>query len=112
MFADRKEAESWQEQQRTLRINEGLSGVNIPEALRIEAMECQRRLTPHGVTLTAAVNYFLKHAKPTGGVKLLTDHQKDRGRMALHRPALRGDARPLVGKAQEGLTLPVVKSAS
>ena len=62
-----KEAEGEQQRQRVKRANEGLSGMAVPEKLRIEAMECQRRLKPVNASLTNAVDFFLRHAKPAGG---------------------------------------------
>jgi integrase len=49
------------------RIMQGQEAFSIPQRLRIEAMECSRRLAPVGVSLTQAVDYFLKHAIPKGG---------------------------------------------
>ena len=66
-FATMKEAEGEQQRQRVKRANEGLSGMAVPEKLRIEAMECQRRLKPVNASLTNAVDFFLRHAKPAGG---------------------------------------------
>lgn len=48
----------------------------VPEKLRVEAAECQRRLEPFKASLTDAVDFFLRHAKPPGGhrtVKALVD---------------------------------------
>jgi integrase len=37
--------------------------------IRTEAAECVRRLMPFNATLTEAVDYFIKHARPGGGRK-------------------------------------------
>jgi integrase len=37
--------------------------------IRTEAAECMRRLLPFSATLTEAVEYFIKHARPAGGTK-------------------------------------------
>lgn len=66
-FDTKGEAEGWAQQQRVRRVNEGVSGATIPERLRVEAVECQGRLEPHNATLSQAVDFFLKHAKPAGG---------------------------------------------
>jgi integrase len=66
-FATMKEAEGEQQRQRVKRANEGLSGMAVPEKLRVEALDCQRRLQPFNASLTAAVDFFLRHAKPAGG---------------------------------------------
>ena len=62
-----REAEGEQQRQRVKRANEGLSGMAVPEKLRVEAMECQRRLKSFNASLTDAVDFFLRHAKPAGG---------------------------------------------
>ncbi len=49
------------------------AALSIPETLRIEAVKCQRLLEPVGATLADAVQFFLKHAKPVGGTKSLSD---------------------------------------
>ena len=66
-FATMKEAEGEQQRQRVKRANEGLSGMAVPEKLRVEAMDCQRKLQPFNASLTDAVAFFLRHAKPAGG---------------------------------------------
>jgi integrase len=66
-FATVKEAEGEQQRQRVKRANEGLSGMAVPEKLRVEALDCQRRLQPFSATITDAVDFFLRHAKPAGG---------------------------------------------
>ena len=45
----------------------------MPERLRIEALECYERLLAVNTTLTVAVDFYLKHAKPVGGKKSLTE---------------------------------------
>jgi integrase len=72
-FSSATKAEGWAQQQRITRKNEGLEGVRVPERLRVEAAEAAARLKPHGATITDAVNFFLKHAKPAGGQKKLCD---------------------------------------
>lgn len=49
------------------KIAQGQEAFSIPQRLRVEAMECSLRLKPVGVSLTQAVDYFLKHAVPKGG---------------------------------------------
>jgi len=53
--------------------NEGIAAVSLPEQLRTEAVNCQRLLEPVGSSLTEAVQFYLKHAKPVGGKKSLAD---------------------------------------
>jgi len=66
-FATMGEAEGEQQVQRIRRENEGLFGMAVPEKLRVEAPECQRRLEPFNASLSHAVDFFLCHAKPAGG---------------------------------------------
>jgi integrase len=66
-FTTKNEAEGEQQRQRVKRANEGLSGMAVPEKLRVEAMDCQLRLQPFNAGLTDAVDFFLRHAKPAGG---------------------------------------------
>jgi integrase len=62
-FKSKGEAETKADQLRTTRANEGLSAVNFPEKLRIEADECARALEPFGKTLRDAVNFYLPHLR-------------------------------------------------
>jgi integrase len=55
------------------RQNEGIAAVSMPHELRTEAAKCQQLLEPVGSSLTDAVQFYLKHAKPVGGKKSLTD---------------------------------------
>ena len=41
----------------------------FPERLRIEAMECGRSWKPFDVSIREAVDYYIRHAKPEGGVR-------------------------------------------
>src|SRR5438270_14020544 len=50
---------------------EGTKAFSITQELRLEAVECQRLLESVGVTLTHAVQSYLKNAKPAGGTKTL-----------------------------------------
>jgi integrase len=73
----KREAETFLQISKTRKENEGTAALSIPERLRIEAVECQRLLEPVGTTLTDAVQFFLKHAKPVGGTKNLSDGIKE-----------------------------------
>jgi integrase len=66
-FPTRAEAEGEQQRQRVRRTNEGMSGMVVPEKLRVEALDCHRRLQPFNASLKDAVDFFLRHAKPPGG---------------------------------------------
>ena len=68
-FAAKLEAETFAELKRTERKNSGTNAGAISDKLRIEAMECDAKLKPLAVSLTVAVEYFIKHARPAGGKK-------------------------------------------
>ena len=68
-FKSKGEAETKAEHLRITRKNQGTAGVAIPEKVRVDAIECVRLLDPLGVSLRDAVDYFIAHARPSGGVK-------------------------------------------
>jgi hypothetical protein len=51
-FATKDEVEDEQQRQRVKRTNEGLSSMAVPEKLRVEAVDCQRRLQAFNASLT------------------------------------------------------------
>jgi integrase len=62
-FTVKKDAEVWQAQKASERENLGRAAFAMPDAVRIEAAELHRKLSVIGVTLTDAVEFFLKHAR-------------------------------------------------
>ena len=70
-FKTKGEAETYAQQARVKRDNDGKTGLAIPEKLRIEALECAALLEPLGASLREATAYFIKHARPAGGIKIL-----------------------------------------
>lgn len=68
-FKTKGEADTKAEQLRSTLKNQGAAGLAISDRLRVEAVELSARLAGVGATLTDAVEYFLAHAKPTGGIK-------------------------------------------
>lgn len=62
---------------KTKQKNEGMEAFSISQELRTEAVKCQRLLEPVEASLTEAVQFFLKHAKPAGGTKSLNDGIKE-----------------------------------
>ena len=62
-FKTKIEAETKAGLLRTQRKNEGVGGVNIPEKLRVEALECAELLKPFGKRLRDAVQFYLPHLK-------------------------------------------------
>ena len=72
-YGTKVEAETEAEHKRIERGNSGSNGVAFPEKLRIEALECSALLEPFGVSLRESVDYFIKHARPSGGMKTLKE---------------------------------------
>ncbi len=72
-FKTKGEAETKAEQLRAERKNSGETALAMPDKLRIEAMECGQRLERVGATLTEAVDYFIRHAKPTAGAQTINE---------------------------------------
>lgn len=68
-FKSRIEAQTKAEQLRATRKNHGAEAMAMPQKLRVEAVECAQRLAKVGGTLTEAVDYFIRHAKPEAGAK-------------------------------------------
>lgn len=68
-FKTKVEAETRAEQFRVTRKNEGATGIAIPDKLRVDAIECARLLDPLGVSIREAVDYFITHARPSGGIR-------------------------------------------
>lgn len=71
-FATRGEADTKADQLRATLKNQGAAGLAISDRLRVEAVELSARLSAVGATLTDAVEYYLRYAKPTGGTKTVT----------------------------------------
>jgi integrase len=72
-FETKAEAETFACQQRTTRVNQGNAGIAISEKLRIQAIEADKRLKEVGSEIPEAVEYFLRHAKPSAGPKAVKD---------------------------------------
>jgi len=66
-FKTKVEAKTFAKQQETDLLNHGVELAGIPHDLRVEATKCVERLKPVNTTLTEAVDFFLKHARPAGG---------------------------------------------
>lgn len=68
-FKTKGEADTKADQLRATVKNQGAAGLAISDRLRVEAVELEARLNAVGATLTDAVEYYLIHAKPSGGTK-------------------------------------------
>ena len=73
----KREADTFLQIAKTQLENDGVAALSVPEELRTEAVKCQRLLQSANATLTQAVQFFLKHAKPVGGTKSLADAIKE-----------------------------------
>jgi integrase len=73
----KREADTFLQIAKTQQENDGVAALSVPEELRAEAVKCQRLLQPANATLTEAVQFFLKHAKPVGGTRSLVDAIKE-----------------------------------
>jgi integrase len=71
-FKTRVEADTKAEQLRATRKNEGAESLALPSRLRAEAADCARKLAAVGATLSEAVAFYLRHAKPASGPKTIT----------------------------------------
>lgn len=60
-FSTKDEADTCAQQERIKRTNEGMAAFSLPANVRAEAAKCQEKLSPHGVSLTAVTDYYLKH---------------------------------------------------
>jgi hypothetical protein len=75
-YADKNEAESAAELLRIQKINYGTAAMSISERLRSEAIEAQRLLEPHGISLLEAARSFvanLEDLKKSREVKAAVD---------------------------------------
>jgi integrase len=69
----KREAETFLQIAKVQQENDSAAAFSVPEELRTEALKCQRLLQPANATLTDAVQFYLKHAKPVGGTKTLAN---------------------------------------
>lgn len=62
-FAERREAETFLQLAKVQRENFGTVALSLPEALRVEAVECAGLLQPFGKTLRDATKFYLAHLR-------------------------------------------------
>ena len=67
-FRSEEEAKTFIRQQLTALQNEGTAAFSISDEQRVAAVRAFEKLAEVGATLDEAVAYFLKHARPAGGV--------------------------------------------
>jgi len=67
-FRSKVEADTFIRQQLTLLRNQGTAAFSLSDEQRVTALNAFRSLAEVGATLKEAVDYFLLHARPSGGV--------------------------------------------
>jgi integrase len=71
-FKEKAEAETFMQVAKVQQENYGTAALSIPDALRVEAIECAELLQPFGVTLRDAANFYAAHLKAiTGSRKVM-----------------------------------------
>ena len=60
-FEKKTEAETFAQIKNTELANQGMEGVSFPAALRVMALECEKRLAEFGKTLRDATDFFIPH---------------------------------------------------
>jgi integrase len=66
-FKDKAEAETFVQFAKVQQENYGTAALSIPDALRVEAIECCELLQPFGVTLRDAAKFYAAHLKAVTG---------------------------------------------
>jgi integrase len=60
-FATKTAAETYAEQCRVARVNEGAAAFSLPMDIRLDAAKAMEILAPHGVTIFETAKYYRKH---------------------------------------------------
>jgi integrase len=66
-FKDKAEAETYLSFAKVQQENYGTAALSIPDALRVEAIECTEMLEPFGATLRDAARFYAAHLKQVTG---------------------------------------------
>ena len=66
-FKEKAEAETFMQFAKVQQENYGTAALSIPDALRVEAIECCELLQPFGVTLRDAAKFYAAHLKAVTG---------------------------------------------
>src|SRR6516165_205658 len=66
-FKEKTEAETFMQLAKVQQENYGTAALSIPDALRVEAIECCELLQPFGVTLRDAAKFYAAHLKAVTG---------------------------------------------
>jgi integrase len=76
-FKTLEDAETFAGQRRIERANHGTASLALSDDLRREAIDLSEKLRLVGATLTDAVSFYFKHAKPDGGKKTVNEVIKE-----------------------------------
>src|SRR5678815_3931843 len=60
-FGQKSEAETFLQLQKVQQANFGLAALSIPDALRVEAVQCSELLQPYGASIRDAVHFYLPY---------------------------------------------------
>jgi integrase len=66
-FKEKAEAETFMQMAKVQQENYGTAALSIPDALRVEAIECAELLQPFGVTIRDAAKFYAAHLKAITG---------------------------------------------
>jgi integrase len=72
-FKEKAEAETYLQFAKVQQENYGTAALSIPDALRVEAIECAELLQPFGVTLRDAARFYAAHLKAITGSRKVSD---------------------------------------
>ena len=72
-FQTKEEADTFADQKRVERLNEGTSALSLPQEVRQDAAKASLILAPHGVTLLEAATHYVKHVLAFKTAPLLGD---------------------------------------
>ncbi|HEY0457474.1 MAG TPA: phage integrase SAM-like domain-containing protein, partial [Verrucomicrobiae bacterium] len=72
-FKTKGQAETFAEQKQTQRRNEGLAGLALSSDIRNDAAKAAAILSPHGISLLDAANYYTKHVLAYKNAPKLSD---------------------------------------
>ena len=100
-FPQREEAETYALGMHNQRVRFGMSAFSLSDGQRSDALQAIEKLTPLGVSLTEAADFFVRHARPPAGdisiaelVDKLIEFKRDRQKM---RPRYLADLRSRLG---------------
>lgn len=72
-FKERADAQTFFELSKVQHTNHGTAAFSISEALRVEAMECERELQSFGKTLRDATRFYVKHLRAISSSRTVRD---------------------------------------